>query len=142
MARSCEWTPPPKDSPEDAEAGTILLVDDEAAIRTLTHLALGMHGYRVLEAADGLQALEIYRREPGRIDLVILDVMMPKLSGPQTLERLLALDPAVRVVFTSGAHAGDLTEADRARSVGFFAKPFRLEDLTNTVRTVLQAGRC
>jgi CheY-like chemotaxis protein len=104
-------------------------------------LALEKCGYRVLEAEDGLRALEIYRSEPGRIALVFLDVKMPALSGPETLLRLRAIDPGVRVIFTSGAHATELTETDRAQSVGFFAKPFALQALVNAVGALLDASR-
>jgi DNA-binding response OmpR family regulator len=127
--------------PAEGELGTILLVDDEPALLTLVSIVLTKRGYRVLEAANGRQALDIYRREQGPIDLVLLDVKMPGLSGPETLRQLRAIDPAVRVVFTSGAHGNTLTDEDRAQSLGFFAKPFRLNELADAIGAVLEGAR-
>jgi CheY-like chemotaxis protein len=126
--------------PQEKEMGTILLVDDEPAVRTLVSIVLHKRGYRVLEAEDGPRALDAYRRQQGQIDLVLLDVIMPGLSGPETLRQLRALDPTARVVFTSGAHANALTEEDRAQSLGFFAKPFHLNELADAIGAVLECA--
>jgi DNA-binding response OmpR family regulator len=114
-----------------------LLVDDEPAIRTLVAIVLRKRGYEVLMAEDGWHALDLYRRAKSPIELVILDVMMPGLTGPETLAQLLAFDPAAQVVFTSGAHAACLTRADRERTVGFLPKPFRLNELAEMIRALL-----
>jgi len=103
----------------------ILIVDDEPAIRNLLRKVLLRHGIRVWVAADGWQALEIYRRQRREITLVLLDVRMPGWDGPQTLRALQHLDPAVRCGFLTG-HAGEYTEAElRQRGAEHvFAKPF------------------
>ena len=95
-----------------AAARPILLVDDEAMIRNLGRTILQRYGYHVLLAEDGQEALEIYRREQSSIDLVILDLTMPRLSGRDTLRQLLQIDPDVRVLFSSGYSAEQITATD------------------------------
>jgi PAS domain S-box-containing protein len=125
--------------PEVTRGGweTILLVDDTPAIRDLGRAVLQNYGYRVLLAEDGRQALDVYRREQDRIDLVVLDLTMPILSGRDTLRGLVRINPKVRVLFTSGFSAEYLPEADAENVVGFLPKPFRVQDLANAIRTVL-----
>jgi PAS domain S-box-containing protein len=116
---------------------TILLVDDEALVRNLARTILQRHGYRVLLSEDGQQALEIYRRGLGRIDLVILDLTMPQLSGRETLQQLRLLDPNVRVVLCSGYTVEHVNQLASEGFCGFVNKPYRPEELARTVRTVL-----
>jgi PAS domain S-box-containing protein len=120
---------------------TILLVDDEAMIRNLGRTILQGYGYYVLLAEDGVQAVETYRRAKGRIDLVILDLTMPRLSGRDAFRQLLQLDPGVRVLFASGYSAEHVTEEERERIQGFVGKPYRPEDLALTVRSTLDKPR-
>jgi PAS domain S-box-containing protein len=116
---------------------TILLVDDEEMIRKVGSTILGRYGYRVLLAEDGENALEVYREHGPRIDLVILDQMMPRLSGRDAFRRLLAVNPRVRVLFSSGYSGDHLTDDDRGRAAGFVNKPYRPEELARTVRAAL-----
>jgi CheY-like chemotaxis protein len=116
---------------------TILLVDDEAMIRNLGRTILQRHGYEILLAEDGEQALEIYQQERERIDLVILDLTMPKLSGWDTVRRLRELDPDVAVLFASGYSAEHMTESEREGVLGFINKPYRPQELVSTVRAAL-----
>ncbi|MBY0527649.1 MAG: PAS domain S-box protein [Gemmataceae bacterium] len=116
---------------------TILLVDDEPMIRNLGRTILHRYGYKVLLAEDGLEALEIYQRETERIDLVILDLTMPRLAGRDTLHHLLRLDPHVHVLFASGYSAEHVTETEKDGVLGFINKPYRPQELANTVRAVL-----
>ena len=101
---------------------TILLVDDEAIIRNLGRTILQRYGYRVLLAEDGLEALQVYRQHGEPIDLVILDLVMPRLSGHDTLRQLQQLDPDVRVLFSSGYSAEQVTETDPGRRARFRAQ--------------------
>lgn len=81
---------------------TILVCEDESSVRRLMRLVLEDNGYGVLEAVDGMDAVEVFRREGERIDLVILDVVMPKMSGMAAFNDIRGLRPDVKVIFTSG----------------------------------------
>src|SRR5439155_15899441 len=104
---------PPRAPTEGHE--TILLVDDEAMIRNLGRNILQSYGYRVLLAEEGAKAVEIYRRERGQIDLVILDLTMPGLSGRDAYQQLLQIDPEVRVLFASGYAADEVAQLPKER---------------------------
>ncbi len=116
---------------------TILLVDDEAMIRQLGSEILKQQGYQVMLAENGLQALMIYQREQGKIDLVILDLSMPQISGRDTLKHLRKIDPNVRVLFSSGFSADQVTETEADGVMGFLSKPYSANDMAEQVRTVL-----
>ena len=120
---------------------TILLADDEPMIRNLGRTILQSYGYQVHLAEDGLKAVEIYQREKAHIDLVILDLTMPQLSGRDAFRQLLQIDPEVRVLFASGYSAEHVSDLERERILGFVAKPYRPEDLAFTVRSVLDQAR-
>jgi len=116
-------------------SGTILVVDDEEMIRSFTKSALESQGYKVLLAADGYEAVRVYREKSAEIGLVMLDVAMPGLDGVATLERIRETAPHVHVLVCSGF--GDLDLEGRfARSeiAGFFAKPFTVKQLAGKVK--------
>src|SRR5262249_32117600 len=117
-------------------AETILLADDEPMIRNLGRTILQRCGYHVVLAEDGMQAVDLYRREGDRIDLVILDLTMPKLSGEDALRRMLEVNSGVRVLFSSGYFADHVT-ARGEHILGFLGKPYRQDDLLRTVREAL-----
>lgn len=119
-----------------AAGGAVLLVDDEDLIRDLGRRVLERAGYSVLLAADGVQALEIYRARPGAIQLVVLDLTMPRLGGEETLRELRQLDPAARVILSSG-YAADEARNRFNGAAGFLQKPYRPSDLLASVRSVL-----
>jgi CheY-like chemotaxis protein len=91
----------------------------------------------VLLAEDGLQAVEMYRNNPGKIDLVILDLTMPRLSGRDAFRQLLEIDQGVRVLFASGYSADYLSSSESDGVLGFIGKPYRPEELAQGVRTAL-----
>jgi CheY-like chemotaxis protein len=136
-APAAEAPPVPAPRPPEPGRETILLADDEPLLRTLGRAVLKGYGYEVLLAEDGLEAVEVYRREGRRIDLVILDLTMPRLSGRDTFRRLLDIDPQVRVLFSSGYSAEYVSTDDYERSLGFVAKPYRPEVLAEMVRAAL-----
>jgi two-component system cell cycle sensor histidine kinase/response regulator CckA len=119
---------------------TILIIDDEAGVRRPTRRALEHSGYTVLEAPDGIRGLQLYRRERDRIGLVLLDIVMPNMSGWEVLAELRERAPSLPVVLVSGYPATDQPEDTVENGDAFLAKPFALEELLNTVRQLLD--RC
>jgi CheY-like chemotaxis protein len=119
----------------------ILVVEDEEMLRNLAQGALERWGYRVLTAADGEEAMAAFREHGAEIDLVLLDLTMPKLSGLQVQEALRQVAPDVRILFTSGrATQGDIDCLLEAGARGFLAKPFMPEELVQKVRQTLDAA--
>jgi nitrogen-specific signal transduction histidine kinase/CheY-like chemotaxis protein len=119
-------------------SGTVLLVDDEDSVRLVAGRILQQLGYQVLSAENGLQALEIYPRERDRIDLVILDMLMPGMGGPETFQKLKEIDPGVRVLLSSGYSLdGEAQQVMAAGARGFIQKPYRLVALSHKVAEVL-----
>jgi PAS domain S-box-containing protein/prepilin-type N-terminal cleavage/methylation domain-containing protein len=133
--------PAPPPAPLHKGSETILLADDEPMIRNLGRAILEQLGYQVLLAADGQEAVDVYAREKERIDLVILDLTMPRLSGHDAFRRMLALDPTLCVLFASGYSAEQISEADKDRILGFIGKPYRPNDLAVSVRAALDRCR-
>ena len=121
---------------------TILVVDDEDAIREVSTTLLGAYGYTVLTAADGEAALEVYRKEWGRIDLVVLDLIMPGMGGLKCLREILKINPKTLVLVASGyAAGGPWREAAEAGAKGYIAKPYDIEKMAATIRLVLDQNR-
>jgi CheY-like chemotaxis protein len=116
---------------------TILLVDDEPLIRTLGQNILQSFGYQVILAEDGAKAVEIFRRDWQQINLVILDLTMPGLAGPDAYQQLVQIDPAVRVLFASGYSAEEIAQMPNNRVQGFVRKPYLPEELAQAVRASL-----
>jgi CheY-like chemotaxis protein len=117
---------------------TILLVEDEEGVRKLTRHLLELSGYRVLEAAGGEQALEIVAHHQGRIDLLVTDVVMPGMSGPQVARAVQVVYPDIKVLFQSGYTEDTLLRHGIEESRrNFIQKPFRLADLARQIRAVL-----
>jgi two-component system, cell cycle sensor histidine kinase and response regulator CckA len=117
---------------------TVLVVEDDAAVRKLTCEALRKHGYDVLEAANGGEALLICERRPGAIRLLVTDIVMPYMSGPDLAARALALQPHMRVLYTSGYTDDAVVRHGLLdRTVAFLQKPFAVSALAQKVRQVL-----
>jgi PAS domain S-box-containing protein len=131
--------PPPIAPNLRARGGeTVLLVEDEPGVRSIGKDLLEFHGYKVLEAENGVRALEVEARHKGPIHLLLTDVVMPLMGGRELAERLSTRRPETRVLFVSGftddtvVRHGVLDEG-----VAFLQKPFTLESLSQTVRQVL-----
>ena len=118
--------------------GTFLVVDDEESVRSVTTAVLRMHGGTVLEAADGNQALRLCAEHAGKIDLILLDLTMPGLSGEETLRRLRMLNHPHRVLVMSGYSEQETRQrcADLG-TVGFLHKPFDLDDLLAKIQALM-----
>jgi two-component system cell cycle sensor histidine kinase/response regulator CckA len=117
---------------------TLLLVEDEAAVRASVRRLLEWHGYTVLEARNGTDALKVYESHPGKIDLVLTDVLMPEMGGHELVERLRARQPELRVLFMSGYSERALTSNSAVSAgTGYLEKPFTVETLMRRLREVL-----
>ncbi len=116
---------------------TILLVEDDEMMRSLTRQLLLQQGYTVIEAVNGKAALDWAQSNPGEADLVLTDVVMPAMSGPELAERLTASQPALKVVYMSG-YTGELMEASERLKHGILLeKPFTRTALLNTLHKTL-----
>jgi PAS domain S-box-containing protein len=126
--------------PEPGPCGneTILVVDDEESIREFASRILMEFGYRVLTAAGGEEALELYSGRSQAIDLVIMDIGLPGLGGQSCLEKLKRINPEAKVLAASGYPINHLaTKALAAGADGYLAKPYSLVELLNKVRSVM-----
>jgi CheY-like chemotaxis protein len=111
------------------------VVDDEAAVRTLLDAGLRYHGFAVWPAADGAEAVDLYRRHAGEIALALLDVKMPGMDGPETLRALRAVNPGLACCFMTG-DAGRYAEADLLAlgAAHVIRKPFSLAETAQRLR--------
>jgi two-component system, cell cycle sensor histidine kinase and response regulator CckA len=120
--------------------GTILLVEDEEGLRALNARGLASRGYTVIEAGNGVEAIEVLQKSHGQIDLVVSDVVMPEMDGPTLLRELRSRNPDLKIIFVSG-YAEDAFQkhlpADGKFS--FLAKPFTLKQLVAAVKDTLAA---
>jgi PAS domain S-box-containing protein len=120
-------------------SGCILVVDDEAIIRTMTQAILSDLGYDVILAEDGEEAVKCFRQQKDRIDLVLLDMVMPKLNGRDALKKIKKIKPAVKVLLISGFNRITDSGEDLIPGVsGFIQKPFRRGDLGRTIQQILE----
>jgi two-component system cell cycle sensor histidine kinase/response regulator CckA len=117
---------------------TILLVEDEEAVRSFAARALRMRGYNVLEASGGEEALEIVRSDNAKIDLIITDVVMPNMDGPTMVRHVKLLKPDLAVIFMSGYAEEAFRRNDQnSEDIHFLPKPFGLKQLAAKVKEVL-----
>ena len=120
---------------------TILVVEDEEVVRDLSCRILRSLGYRVLEAANGKEALELVAKCNGRIDLVFTDVVMPQMGGPEMVENLLEMRPGIKVIYTSGFTESTIVERGVALGkVRLIQKPFTRELLAQRIRRTRDEG--
>jgi len=121
--------------------GTILLVEDEDGLRALNARGLKSRGYTVLEAANGVEAVELIDKRGGSIDLVVSDVVMPEMDGPALLKELRRRDPTIKFIFVSGyaedAFAKSIPEGEMP---DFLAKPFTLKQLVAAVKQTMTSS--
>jgi CheY-like chemotaxis protein len=117
---------------------TLLLVDDEEAIRHIGQELLEDMGYKVLLAKDGKEAVVIYEKKRDEIDIVLLDIMMPNMGGSEAYDRLKAMNPKVKVLLWSGANVDGLAADMLKRGCnGFIHKPFSVKKLRTTIIEIL-----
>ena len=118
--------------------GTILLVEDEEGLRALNARGLASRGYSVLEAGNGIEAIEVFKSHSGKVDLVVSDVVMPEMDGPTLLKELRKLNPSLKIIFVSGyaedAFDKSLPPEDGRKQFSFLPKPFTLKQLVAAVK--------
>src|SRR5581483_11943887 len=130
----------PQRLPPPSGSETILVVEDENAVRGLVRSILTRKGYTVLDTGDVDEALRLCEQHSGNIALLITDVIMPKMSGPQVAERALKLRPGLRILYTSGYTDNALGHHGVFQpGVTLFEKPFTPDALVRKVREVLDA---
>ena len=115
--------------------GTILLVDDETFILDIGEEMLSSHGYTIMRAESGEQALQIFRERHEEIDLVLMDLGMPGMGGEQCLQQLKVVAPEIKVIVASGYAGHEIARApEQFGAVSFLSKPYRLQGLLVEVR--------
>ena len=129
--------PPPVER-QPAGTGRVLLADDEPDVRGVIRAMLETLGYEVVEAADGAEAVELFRQRAAEIDLVILDLVMPRLTGEAALAQIRRIAPGVPAILISGYdESGRIREIVAGGFGGFLQKPFRRQDLGKKARELL-----
>jgi len=133
---------PERSTPRDITGqDTVLLVEDEEAVRSFAARALKLRGYNVLEASGGEEALDLVRGHAGNIHLVITDVVMPNMDGPTLVRALKRLRPDIHVIFMSGyAEEAFRRNDEKAEDLHFLPKPFGLKQLAAKVKDVLSSA--
>jgi CheY-like chemotaxis protein len=117
----------------------ILVVDDEAQIREITRVSLEKNGYRVLTASDGAEAISLYSQNRDKIKIVLMDMMMPVMDGPASINELREIEPQVRIIAVSGLTEGDKYANITGKVHAFLSKPYTTEKLLKTIHEVLNA---
>ena len=121
---------------------TIMIVDDHETIWDFLIEALQELGYSVLLAENGLDAVEIYRENPGAIDLVLLDMIMPKCGGHETFYKIRELDPNARILLSSGyVSENEIQDLLRQGACGFLSKPHRIAVVAQAIRSALDGNK-
>jgi len=130
-----------KPKPDLTGQGTILLVEDEDGLRSLNARGLRSRGYSVIEAANGVEAIEALAEKDGVVDLVVSDVVMPEMDGPTMLKEMRAKNPSVKIIFVSG-YAEDAFEKSlpENQQFAFLPKPFTLAQLVAAVKETMTAS--
>ncbi|MCJ7830027.1 MAG: response regulator, partial [Desulfobacterales bacterium] len=119
--------------------GTVLLVDDEVTIIEVTREMLQKLGYRVISAGGGKEAVALFEANRGRIDLVILDMIMPEMGGGETFDQIKRIKPEVNVLLSSGySMKGEAEKILRRGCNGFIQKPYRLEQLSEKISEIFK----
>jgi PAS domain S-box-containing protein len=141
VSREADKEPAP--APEGILNGpeTILLVDDESYVLDVGAKMLGKMGYTVIKAKSGEDAVRTFETNPQRIDLVILDLIMPDIGGGEVFDKLRVIKPGIKVLLASGYSMGDAAAIIDRGCNGFIQKPFGMEKLSHAIREVIDNGR-
>ena len=132
---------PAKSKLKPEAAGTILLAEDEPAVRGLVRETLRQLGYTVLEAGDGYEALKLLEQHKAEIQLLLTDVIMPLMNGQELAERLRAIRPGTKVLYMSGYTNDVLAFHGIEPEIDFIQKPFTSSDLAEKLERVLATAK-
>ena len=128
-----------KTTPACVRSESILIAEDEDAVREVTAEFLAAAGYRVFTARDGNEALEIAEKMGKRLNVLLTDMVLPQIHGPELAQRILAIHPRVKIIYASG-YLECQKDAEIVNSAAFLTKPFTRADLLRTVEAALQNG--
>ncbi|MGV3772859.1 MAG: PAS domain S-box protein [Verrucomicrobiales bacterium] len=141
-AAEAAWQPPAASEAKALPLGhgeTILVVDDEAAIREIIKVTLENNGYSVITASDGTEAVALFAAQRSEIDGIVVDVMMPYMDGPATIRAIQKLDPSARFIAISGLMENEkIAEMSDVGQISFLAKPFTTEQILQQLHNLLQ----
>jgi len=127
------------DAEPPTHGGTILIVDDEDLVRTTASYLLEDHGYKTLTAMDGLEAIELYRKYSREIDLIVLDIIMPRMNGREAFAHLLEINPKVRILISSGfAKDADIEAFKTMATCDFIRKPYARQEFLHAIAELLK----
>ena len=119
---------------------TVLVVDDDPAVRLITVRALTLFGFATLQAADGMEGLEVFRANRAQIGCVLVDLTMPRLDGPATVKEMQQIDPNTRVILMTGYAEDDARERFEGLQVAaYLEKPFDLPRLRAAIESALDS---
>lgn len=127
--------------PNQEQRQTVLIIDDEAAIREVASDILAEHGYAVTTAASGQEGIELFRRMQNQVGVVLLDMKMPGLDGRQTYQLLYQMEPKLKVILSSGYSETEINlQVDAQQEISFLPKPYSADHLTRCVERALLAA--
>jgi PAS domain S-box-containing protein len=128
---------------DDGQGPCVLIAEDEESVRRFARRVLQRHGFEVIEACDGAEAVELLRRRDGQVDAMVLDATMPRLGGPDTLERIRRIAPDLPVLLCSGyPEPAAVQRFEKAECVvGFLQKPFRITELVEKISEAARRAR-
>lgn len=118
---------------------TLLIIDDEPSFVEVTKILLEISGYQVLGAKNGLEGIEVFKNHSDAIDVIICDLHMPVLGGSEAINKILEIEPAIKVILISGSiEKNDIPPILIPGRIEFLNKPFHTETLLTTLRTLLK----
>lgn len=127
-----------KNAPASKTVKTILVIEDEDMVRDMAVKALQAFGYNTLDASDGEAGLNIFKKNHSSIDAVLLDIIMPKMSGTETFKQMLAIDPNVKVIVASGHVTNQDQKKIFAKASAYLEKPYQIMELKQTLSSLLK----
>lgn len=130
----------PRQTRPGGKRGTLLVVEDDEVLRRLIRMTFEKESYRVLAAGDGMQGLQLLESRFGNVDLVVCDIIMPRLNGWQLRARALAAYPRLRFLLITGFQ-GEIAADDDLRNTSILEKPFHPAELVRKVEELLRRGR-